>query len=121
MSEDLSDNIDLCGVCIHKSPSKRGFIHDLSHDMVKVEETLHDFHFPHVVTSAKTVLGRVKNVFRSLEASGATTYNSEESGSASDRKPEGDARVEPTCACCNKRVTTPCWACVICGMPSPNT
>ncbi|KDR67823.1 hypothetical protein GALMADRAFT_129997 [Galerina marginata CBS 339.88] len=108
MSEDLSDNIELCSACIDKAPTKRGFSHDMSHDMVKVEETLHDFYFAQVVESARTIISRVKGLFRAIESSADDLALSKES------KPEEEERHEPICACCNKRVSTPCWACVVC-------
>ncbi|KAJ3506012.1 hypothetical protein NLJ89_g7110 [Agrocybe chaxingu] len=111
MAEDLSDNIDLCAVCMDKSPSKRGFTHDISHDMVKVEETLHDFHFAQVVESARATINRVKGIFRTIESS--TSLDAEHAHAKRTSLVE-DTRQEPTCVCCNRRVSTPCWACVIC-------
>ncbi|KAF9050511.1 hypothetical protein BJ165DRAFT_1525732 [Panaeolus papilionaceus] len=106
MAEDLSDNIDLCCACMDKTPAKRGFTHDLSHDMIKVEETLHDFYFAKVVEAAKARVGEAKNVFRTLEI----------------KEGDGNVRVsmvsetghEVACACCSKIMSTPCWACVVC-------
>ncbi|KAH9484737.1 hypothetical protein JR316_0001637 [Psilocybe cubensis] len=109
ISEDLSDNIELCSVCIDKTPSKRGFTHDASHDIIKVEETLHDFYFAKVVESARTVVSRTKGIFRALESAGLHSDVNH-----TQRQDAEEAVSEPTCACCNKRVTTPCWACVVC-------
>lgn len=113
MAEDLSDNINLCSTCLDRSPLKRGFTHDMSHDMVKVEETLHDFHFAQVVESARTTISRVKGIFRTLESYGAPS-NDDITASVQTRVGE-EERIDPICACCTKRVTTPCWACVVCS------
>ncbi|KAF9444007.1 hypothetical protein P691DRAFT_712505 [Macrolepiota fuliginosa MF-IS2] len=106
-SEDLSDNIDLCSACVDRAPSKRGFVHDPSHIMVKVEETLHDFYFIRVVENAKVTIEKMKNLFRVLEAN---ALHPEENADS-----EGEDRHRVVCACCAKQVTTPCWACVICS------
>ncbi|KIM45643.1 hypothetical protein M413DRAFT_344967 [Hebeloma cylindrosporum] len=113
MAEDLSDNIDLCSSCLDKSPTKRGFIHDISHDMVKVEETLHDFHFAQVVESARGTITRVKGIFRTLESHGAPSDDNLAASVQVSQVEEGC--VDPMCACCAKRVSTPCWACVVCA------
>ncbi|KAF8149382.1 hypothetical protein B0H34DRAFT_785385 [Crassisporium funariophilum] len=108
LSEDLSDNVDLCGTCAEKSVTKRGFNHDVSHDMVKVEETLHDFSFAQVVEAARTTISRIKGVLRTVEA---VRISSE---SAREKHPETNEAHEIACTCCGKDVSTPCWACVIC-------
>jgi hypothetical protein len=113
MAEDLSDNIELCSTCLDRSPTKRGFTHDISHDMVKVEETLHDFHFARVVESARGTISRVKGIFRTLESYGAPSDDII-TASAQTRVVE-EERVDPMCACCAKPVSTPCWACVACS------
>lgn len=113
MSEDLSDNIDLCSSCVDRAPSKRGFVHDPSHTMVKVEQTLHDFHFSRVVENAKVTIEKMKNLFRMLEAN---ALHPEE-----DDDPETEnVHKVVSCACCAKHVTPPCWACVMCGTFSPD-
>lgn len=123
MSEDLSDNIDLCGVCMDKMPTKRGFSHDVSHAMVKVEQTLHDFHFSRVVDGAKIALERAKGVFRNVEAalrsddptSYVVTSPISPRGSGSSKSLLSLSPLELiSCACCSASVSTPCWACVVC-------
>ncbi|KXN86242.1 hypothetical protein AN958_10320 [Leucoagaricus sp. SymC.cos] len=71
MSEDLSDNIDLCSACVEKSPSKRG----------------------------------MKILFRMIEA------NALQPDENADPEAESNKVI---CACCAKKVTPPCWACVTC-------
>lgn len=110
MSDDLSDNIDLCAVCIDKCPTKRGFVHDVSHDVVKIEETLHDFYFTRVIEAARNVIGRVKGIFKTLES----VKNSRDVDQA-DGELEDETRHDLTCACCKKQVSTPCWTCVVCS------
>ncbi|EAU90989.2 hypothetical protein CC1G_02376 [Coprinopsis cinerea okayama7 len=121
MSEDMSDNIDLCGVCTDRMPTKRGFSHDVSHPMIKVEQTLHDFHFLRIVESAKATLGRIKGLFRNVESG----MREQEAGGGdhgslptprSSRGMEERANAEDilACACCQQKVKTPCWACVVC-------
>lgn len=123
MSEDLSDNIDLCGVCMDRMPTKRGFSHDVSHPMVKVEQTLHDFHFSRVVEAAKSALERAKGLLRNVEsalrgedpAAFALTSPRSSRGSGSTGTEPMDPKDLIACACCRRPVTTPCWACVTCG------
>ncbi|KJA15486.1 hypothetical protein HYPSUDRAFT_58773 [Hypholoma sublateritium FD-334 SS-4] len=67
LSDDLSDNIHLCAACIDKSPTARGFTHNTSHNMIKVEETLHDFYFAHVVEAARNTVDRVKGLLETNE------------------------------------------------------
>ncbi|TFK17049.1 hypothetical protein FA15DRAFT_676340, partial [Coprinopsis marcescibilis] len=125
MSEDMSDNIDLCGVCMDRMPTKRGFSHDVSHPMVKVEQTLHDFNFLKIVESAKATLERVKGLIRNVEAAmrGDEEYFNLVSprssrGSGPAGRDGGNLVTDPayllSCACCRKTVSTPCWACVVC-------
>ena len=121
MSDDLSDNIDLCSVCMDRMPTKRGFSHDISHPMVKVEQTLHDFHFARVVEEAKGALERAKGVLRNVEAalrgedasSFAMTSPRSSRGLGKERAPM-DPKDLIACACCRRAVNTPCWVCVIC-------
>ncbi|KAF5335075.1 hypothetical protein D9611_010859 [Ephemerocybe angulata] len=121
IADDLSDNIDLCSVCMDKMPTKRGFSHDVSHAMVKVEQTLHDFHFSRVVEGAKSALERAKGLLRNVEAASRSEDPSSfvlmsprgSRGSGSSKDP-ADIKDLIACACCSKTVTTPCWACVIC-------
>lgn len=108
MAEDLSDNIDLCMVCIDKAPSKRGFTHDVSHGIVKVEQTLHDYNFPRIVETAKETIERIKALFRTLEA---TTMHTDEGHGLNSKRNDLDA----SCACCGKNVLPPCWVCVVCS------
>lgn len=108
MSEDLSDNIELCSTCVERAPSKRGFVHDPSHVIVKVEQTLHDFYFLRVVENAKVTIEKMKNLFRMLEAN---AFHPDENA---DPETEDTHRV--SCASCAKTVVPPCWACVMCGM-----
>jgi hypothetical protein len=121
MTEDLSDNIDLCGVCMDRMPTKRGFSHDVSHPMIKVEQTLHDFHFARVVEGAKAALERAKGIFRNVEAVSAGDDMSDfvlmspRSSRTSGGSGTADPRELLACACCRKTVMTPCWACVSCG------
>ncbi|PPR01646.1 hypothetical protein CVT24_001622 [Panaeolus cyanescens] len=107
MSEDLSDNIDLCGACMDKTPAKRGFTHELSHDVIKVEETLHDFYFARVVEAARAQVGQAKNVFRMMETN--------EEGGNVRMSVVSDNGHQVLCVCCAKPMSTPCWACVICA------
>lgn len=107
MSEDLSDNIDLCSACVDRAPSKRGFVHDPSHITVKVEQTLHDFYFLRVVENAKATIEKMKNLFRMLEANAAQPDENTDT--------EEEAGHKVICACCAKKVMPPCWACVMCS------
>jgi len=110
MAEDLSDNIDLCSTCIGNSTNKRGFIHNVTHDIVKVEETLHDFHFAQVVKSARATINRVKCIFRALDG----TTSDDTTALEKVLVVEEDC-TDLLCACCAQRVSTPCWACVVCS------
>ncbi|KAF9440058.1 hypothetical protein P691DRAFT_768352 [Macrolepiota fuliginosa MF-IS2] len=100
-------NIDLCSACVDRAPSKRGFVHDPSHIMVKVEETLHDSYFIRVVENAKVTIEKIKNLFRVLEANALHPKENAD--------PEGEDGPKVMCACCTKKVVMPCWACVICS------
>ncbi|KJA15492.1 hypothetical protein HYPSUDRAFT_149043, partial [Hypholoma sublateritium FD-334 SS-4] len=118
MADDLSDNIHLCATCIDKSPTARGFIHNTSHDMIKVEETLHDFYFARVVEAARNTVNRVKGLLEINEASdlglnGNNLPPKRKAKKMISKGPGGDSRT--TCSCCNKPVSAPCWACIICG------
>ncbi len=75
--------------------------------MVKVEQTLHDFHFLRVVENAKATIEKMKNLFRVLEAN---TLHPDE-----NVDPEAEESRKVLCACCAKSVMPPCWACVMCG------
>ncbi|KAG5731843.1 hypothetical protein E4T56_gene13803 [Termitomyces sp. T112] len=104
MSDDLSDNIDLCMSCIDKTPVKRGFTHDTSHAVVKVQQTLHDYHIVKVVEAARAAFEKTKTLFATLEPAGITKRNADEY-SASSR---------PRCTYCERDILLPCWVCVIC-------
>ena len=117
MAEDLSDNLDLCSVCIDKIPTKRGFVHDRSHDLIKVEETLHDFHFARVVEGAKETLVRVKGAFRVVEGMDGrmSLVDHNQVGDAPSDALDAAAHLDHLrCACCKNPVTTPCWSCLSC-------
>ncbi|KAG6845148.1 hypothetical protein H0H87_012944 [Tephrocybe sp. NHM501043] len=74
MSEDLSDNIDLCLSCVEKTPTKRGFTHDLNHAVLKVQQTLHDYHIASIVEAARTTLQRANLSLRGHLSSHALVY-----------------------------------------------
>jgi hypothetical protein len=122
MSEDMSDNIDLCGVCMDRMPTKRGFSHDVSHPVIKVEQTLHDFHFLRTVESAKATLERIKGLFRNAESAAREDGEQVLIVSPRSAKASGpDTHSNPlSCACCQKTVATPCWACVVCSTCPPS-
>ncbi|TFK64971.1 hypothetical protein BDN72DRAFT_846149 [Pluteus cervinus] len=134
MSEDLSDNIDLCLICIDKSPTKRGFSHDPSHIMVKTEQTLHDFDFARIVETAKGMSDRIKGAFRSIESAmppplvvpgvpgiqglpgiGLRVAGSPMIPGLPMTMGGEDHKSQPVCACCEKRAIPPCWVCLICN------
>ncbi|PFH49014.1 hypothetical protein AMATHDRAFT_76430 [Amanita thiersii Skay4041] len=97
MAEDLSDNIDLCGVCLDKAPTKRGFVHDVAH------------HFSQLVLSTKEMLNRFKNFFRPAERLRAR------SGSQTNYDTPDDKDLR--CICCLNNVSLPCWVCLCCADP----
>ncbi|KAF9462351.1 hypothetical protein BDZ94DRAFT_1322722 [Collybia nuda] len=106
MSEDLSDNIDLCATCVDKAPTKRAFTHDASHPVVKVEQTLHDYELSRIVDAARILFDRIKTLIRSTES--ASIRVEDEHGVLSQKE------AELSCACCGKGVSPPCWVCVVC-------
>ncbi|KAG6853160.1 hypothetical protein C0991_006448 [Blastosporella zonata] len=110
MSDDLSDNIDLCISCVGKTPTRRGFTHDLGHAVLKVQRTLHDYHIAGIVGTARTTLERTKIIFRSLDPGTALQHSSGIPNIASSR---------PCCAFCRKDIFLPCWVCV--AVPSNST
>lgn len=107
MSEDLSDNIDLCATCVDKAPAKRAFTHDVSHAVVKVEQTIHDYELARIVDAARLLFDRIKTLIRSIES--APIRVEDEHGAASHKE------AELSCACCGKGVLPPCWVCVVCS------
>ncbi|KAF8069901.1 hypothetical protein FPV67DRAFT_1413425 [Lyophyllum atratum] len=108
ISDDLSDNIDLCASCVDRAPTKRTFTHEASHAVVKVEQTLHDYDIVRVVEGARAIFERAKTTFRSLESAHLRPDDERHLTSY-----EGH-HSSPTCACCEKDVLPPCWACVVC-------
>lgn len=113
MSEDLSDNIDLCLVCIDKAPTKRGFTHAATHTVVKAEQTIHDFEFARIVDAGRRVVETTKEMLRSLEKLLPYPQVSGEGTSNSTDDEEGRP-PHPQCLACEKRISAPCWACVEC-------
>ncbi|KAF9557963.1 hypothetical protein CPC08DRAFT_736574 [Agrocybe pediades] len=113
MSGDLSDNIDLCASCVNEAPAKRNFKHDPTHDILKVEETLHDYHLAHVIGKSRSTLNHAKSLFRALESSTHTSSEGPQLDNYDTAKRPAET-VEPLCASCNARVSTPCWVCVVC-------
>lgn len=114
MAEDLSDNIDLCVVCINKVPTKRGFTHEASHSLVKVEQTLHDYELARIVETAMSTADRIKGVFRTLESNHGKVVVEEDKPPTSKALSKED-NPEMVCACCRKDVLPPCWVCVVCS------
>ncbi|TFK44065.1 hypothetical protein BDQ12DRAFT_593650, partial [Crucibulum laeve] len=107
ISEDLSDNIDLCASCMDKAPSKRGFTHEVSHGMIKVEQTIHDHDLARTTEASRATIDRIKALFRTIEV--ATIHEGDRT-----HVPDGLPVSEHVCACCEKHVLPPCWACVVC-------
>ncbi|KAF5376289.1 hypothetical protein D9615_008531 [Tricholomella constricta] len=108
ISEDLSDNIDLCASCVDKAPAKRTFTHEINHAVVKVEQTLHDYDIVRIVDAARTTFERVRALFRSLD-SALQVHRPDDGSSHKD-----EHRSNLLCACCGKDVLPPCWVCVVC-------
>ncbi|GLB44990.1 hypothetical protein LshimejAT787_1900680 [Lyophyllum shimeji] len=109
ISEDLSDNIDLCASCVDRAPTKRGFTHEPSHAVVKVEQTLHDYHIVRIVGAARTTFERVTALFRSLES---VHLRPDEDRNPTSHRDEGKTSL--SCACCGNHVLPPCWVCIVC-------
>lgn len=114
MTGDLSDNIDLCAICIDKAPTKRGFTHDISHCVVKVEQTLHDYEFARIVDTAKTMSDRIKGLFRTVE-SAVARGDEDKHATLHEASQEKGSSTDMRCACCGKGATPPCWVCVVCS------
>ena len=108
ISDDLSDNIDLCAACVDTAPTKRHFTHDVSHAVLKVENTLHDHELARTVNAAKLTIERIKTIFRREDSIPKRT---EEKNTALHKD---FSKSGPCCACCEKKVLLPCWVCVIC-------
>jgi len=85
--------------------------------MLKVEETLHDYHLARVVESARAILNHAKNVFRSLESAGRTSDGVPQfvESNLNQKRDHAEEPIQPRCACCDVHVSTPCWVCVICS------
>ncbi|KAG6828456.1 hypothetical protein H0H92_007865 [Tricholoma furcatifolium] len=68
MSDDLSDNIDLCTSCLNKTPTQRNFTHATSHNVLKVQHTLHDYHIVKLISAARAKIESAKTLLRGSDA-----------------------------------------------------
>ncbi|KAF9557975.1 hypothetical protein CPC08DRAFT_710010 [Agrocybe pediades] len=116
MADDLSDSINLCSSCISKSPKKRGFVHDDSHPMLKVEEILHDFYFSQYVEKAWELVNRYRETYREEESHRLSRRFSLNSHYAST--PLDAFARSPVCSFCDDRLFAPYWTCILCPRDS---
>jgi len=94
---------------VDRAPIKRLFTHDVSHAVVKVEQTLHDYELARTVNAARVIFDRIKPLFRTIESN---SLRPEENRNTALHN---EASIsDPSCTCCGKSVLPPCWVCVIC-------
>ncbi|KAG6836058.1 hypothetical protein H0H93_011847 [Arthromyces matolae] len=92
----------------HPAPSKRNFTHQASHTIVKVEQTLHDYHIVQVVNAARAASKRAKAQLASLESS---TVRRNSAGSIHHNDQNASSQC---CTCCGRGIWLPCWVCAVC-------
>ncbi|KAF9553901.1 hypothetical protein CPC08DRAFT_767164 [Agrocybe pediades] len=115
MLDDQTDYIELCSSCIGKSPKKRGFVHDDSHPMLKVEEILHNFYFSQYVEKARELVNAYRETNReeSHRLSRRFSLNSHYATTPLDALARS-----PVCSVCDDKLFTPYWACILCPRDS---
>ncbi|KAJ7124548.1 hypothetical protein C8R44DRAFT_704054 [Mycena epipterygia] len=117
-----SDGIDICIECIDQTPERDGFVHLVSHVLVKVTRYIHDGELAAVLPQARVVADRVKAAFR---ASGSLLARLEGGPSMGERGGNTHSGYVPTyipkapqsemvCCCCGEVVSCPCWVCITC-------
>ncbi|KAF9546118.1 hypothetical protein CPC08DRAFT_675601 [Agrocybe pediades] len=119
MSDDQSDHINLCSSCIGKSLTKRGFVHDNSHPLLKAEVILHDFHFSPYIEKAWGLVNRYRETYREEESHRLSRRFSLSSHYTST--PLGPLSARPVCSVCDDRLFGPYWTCILCPRDSYST
>lgn len=115
INDSFTDRIDLCTGCIGRSCQRDGFVHDPSHVLLKFDSIVLDGRLRHIIPAARSMIARIREEFRSsvkdriepVEKSGLS-HNSQ------SRKEASKTAAPPTCRCCGKPISLPCWVCVIC-------
>lgn len=110
MTDDLSDNIELCSSCIDKTPKKRGFSHDTSHPILKVNEILHDIFLARYVEKALELVSQYRD--NRHEESSMRSKSDVPNGYLGAASPLDGPDL--ACNCCGKYLFPPYWACVLC-------
>ncbi|KAF8882714.1 hypothetical protein BD779DRAFT_913141 [Infundibulicybe gibba] len=108
---DLSDNIDLCSSCIHQTPSRGKFNHDVSHILVQTDRVLHDYNLAWIIREANVTVGRVKSNLQDLQKPPQYIAAVDTHGTSHATR----STSEMLCSCCRKAVTAPFWVCVECS------
>ncbi|TFK63633.1 hypothetical protein BDN72DRAFT_308713 [Pluteus cervinus] len=111
VEKDFTDHIDLCRACLTASVSRKRFLHNPSHSMIKYEYVVHDYQ--EVLASRKTATNA--KIALGGEAPGRGPGKE---ASAVARFEGNEAKPRNICICCLEPVTIPCWVCRMC---SPNT
>jgi hypothetical protein len=118
MDDGFSDWIDLCTNCLDKTPQRNGFIHLSSHLQVKVYIRLHDGEMARMVPQATDIAKRVKNRLKLTASARDEALNPADSPADDALKTNDQAANDskpPTCACCRKPISPPCFVCARCG------
>ncbi|PBK70525.1 hypothetical protein ARMSODRAFT_1035308 [Armillaria solidipes] len=103
--------------CIDRSCQRDGFVHDPSHVLLKFDSIVLDGRLRRIIIAARSMVARIREEFRSslkdriepVEKSGLST-------NGQSRKEASSTAAPPTCRCCGKLISLPCWVCVICPM-----
>lgn len=104
--------MDLCVSCIDDSASREDYVHDKTHSLIKYNHVVHDYYKKWQVPMARIIVDRVKARLRDIASSLApVTASVADSHGSFQTNQAGGALL---CACCEKVVSTPCWACVWC-------
>lgn len=140
-SKNYKDEINLCVGCMDTSTTKRGFIHDPSHDLVKLARIVHDREKSTLNRRGKEVLDHAHALFKKSQSgdneADASSQGDEARSPVVNAKPPGvdvesqevdaDSGEEESsssntiksgvcCSCCNTPVTGQWWFCTHCGM-----
>ncbi|PPQ88388.1 hypothetical protein CVT25_011267 [Psilocybe cyanescens] len=133
VKEDFDDQIVLCPECIRsRSLNISAFVHSLSHCLICSPVRVHCYELPEIIFQARRRSKRIIAAFKNAEAKAKLIETRKKKGTNGELGAKAtELHIDPDtdldnivitslapmkCACCDKDLTLPFWACVTCEL-----
>jgi len=105
------DEINLCTACVGYATTRRNFVHEPTHGIVRVQHVVHGREKPSLCHLAKERVNQAKVIFSGSERGNHRGQLYKDDGTTHPKSVSSESH----CKCCDDVISIPCWACVYCG------